>query len=155
MLCSLTGSYAQFEGTIGIGVHAGYGAEIQRPGAGVHLHYYQTNNLRFAPSFTRYREHKGEGMWIMDADAHYLLPVSYAASLYPLAGVHYSNWRYDAEKAGDPLGKDRTRHRLGTSLGIGFQDDIGYRLRANFELKYQYIKDYSQVVFTAGFGFWF
>ena len=50
---------------------------------------------------------------------------------------------------------EEVKHRPGANLGLGFNMILGYRVRANFELKYQFIKDYSQVVFMAGFGFWF
>ncbi|MDR2815541.1 MAG: outer membrane beta-barrel protein [Proteiniphilum sp.] len=146
---------AQFEGTFGLGVHAGYGAAVNSAGGGVHAHYYYTNNIRFAPSFTYFIERKGKGMWMTDADAHYILPLSYSASLYPVAGVHYSQWRYDASKSSGASPQDCTKHRLGANLGLGFQHDIAYRVRANFELKYQFIPDYSQALFTAGIGFWF
>ena len=154
-LLSLSRLSAQFEGTFGVGVHAGYGTEINSPGVGAHIHYYQTNNLRFAPSFTRYLERKGQEMWIVDADAHYMLPLSFSASLYPIAGVHYSRWSYDTAETGAILAESWTKHRLGANLGLGFQHDISYRVRANFELKYQFINDYSQLHFMAGFGFWF
>lgn len=151
LLISIPDLLAQFEGTFGIGAHAGYGTEINSPGIGGHLHYYRTNNLRFAPSFTYFPEIKGDGMWMVEADTHYILPVSLTASLYPIGGIHYSNWVFD-ENTEVPKKK---HHRLGTNLGLGFQHDIAYRVRANFELKYQFIRDYSQVVLTAGFGFWF
>lgn len=93
-------------------------------------------------------------MWMAETDAHYILPVSFSASLYPIAGIHYSNWGYDAVKAGNALAESWTRHLLGANLGLGFQHDISYRVRANFELKYQFIRDFSQVFFMAGFGFW-
>lgn len=146
---------AQFEGTFGLGVHAGYGAEINSIGGGIHAHYYYTNNIRFTPSFTYFLERKGEGMWMTDADAHYIFPVSYSASLYPIAGLHYSQWKYDASKNSDLADEGWKKHRLGANLGLGVQHDIAYRVRANFELKYQFIPDYSQVVFSAGIGFWF
>lgn len=162
---SLSKLPAQFEGTFGIGVHAGYGAEINSPGVGAHIHYYHTNNLRFAPSFTRFLERKGEGMWMADADVHYMLPLSISTSLYPIAGVHYSNWSYsnmiepnnlyDQVPGGSAAGEEHTLHRLGANLGLGFQYDISYRVRANFELKYQFINDYSQLQLMAGYGFWF
>lgn len=142
--------FAQFEGTFGIGAHAGYATEINSLGVGAHLHYYRTNNIRFAPSFTYFIENKGTGMWMADADAHYVLPVSITASIYPLAGLHFSSWKFEVPENGK-----ETVNRLGANLGLGFQHDISYRVRANFELKYQFIKDYSQVAFMAGFGFWF
>ena len=85
-LLSLTNGFAQFEGTFGVGVQAGYGSEIKSVGGGVHLHYYYTNELRFAPSFTRFIERKGTDMWMVETDAHYILPVSVALRprcLYP------------------------------------------------------------------------
>lgn len=155
LICSLPALHAQFEGTFGVGLHTGYASAVERPGAGIHLHYYRTNNLRFAPGFTRYLEANGMRIWMVEGDLHYILPLNYAASLYPLAGIHYTNWHHHREAALFPTEEEYTRHRLGSSLGIGYQYDIGYRVRANLELKYQFIRDYSQVLFTAGFGFWF
>lgn len=153
-MLSLSKVSAQFEGTFGMGIHAGYGAEINRPGVGMHLHYYHTNNVRFVPSFTYFPKFRDTGMWMAEADAHYVIPVSVTASLYPLAGIHYSNWKYSVGETGEPAGKEWVKHRPGINLGLGYQHDISYRIRANFELKYQFIKDYSQIVFMAGFGFW-
>lgn len=142
--------YAQFERTIGFGTHIGYETETATLGIGGHLHYYHTNNLRFAPSYTYFFKKKDSHAWSIDADAHYIFPVSITASLYPIAGLHYSNWNLDPE-----VYKEEHRQRLGANLGLGFQHDIAYRVRASFELKYQLVKDYSQVYLTAGFGFWF
>ncbi|HHX32320.1 MAG TPA: porin family protein [Bacteroidales bacterium] len=147
---------AQFEGTFGIGLQTGYATEANSLGVGMHIHYYRTNNIRIAPSFTYFIERKGENMWMIDADAHYIVPVSITASLYPIAGIHYSNWNFDVvTQSLANVTETEVKHRPGANLGLGFQHDIGYRVRANFELKYQFIKDYSQVVFMAGFGFWF
>ncbi len=153
-LLSLSKAWPQFEGTVGMGVHAGYGSEINSPGVGLHLHYYHTNNVRFVPSFTLFSGHKGMEMWMAEADAHYIIPLSVTASLYPIGGIHYSNWKYSATEVGELVMEEWTRHRPSINLGFGFQHDIRYRLRANFELKYQFIKDYSQVFFSAGLGFW-
>jgi hypothetical protein len=144
---------AQFEGTFGVGFHAGYGAEINSLGGGLHAHYYYTNNIRFAPSFTCFYERKDKSMWMADADTHYVFPVSLAASLYPITGIHYSQWKYNASTRAST--DNWTKHRLGINLGLGVQHDIAYKVRTNFELKYQFMPDYSQVVFTAGIGFWF
>lgn len=146
---------AQFEGTMGLGAHIGYGSEINSMGAGLHIHFYRTNNLRLAPSFTYFMERKGKGMWMADIDAHYIFPISYSASLYPIGGVHYSHWKYDATKNNGDKNDNWDKNRIGANLGLGFQHDIAYRVRANFELKYQFIPDHSQLFFSAGIGFWF
>lgn len=152
---SATTALAQFEGTVGSGLHAGYGAGINSLGGGAHIHYYYTNEVRFAPSFTYFIERKGTGMWMVDADAHYILPVSVSASLYPLAGLHYSRWTFDSRVDGETLQPARADNRVGINMGLGAQHDISYRVRATYELKYQFIRDHSQIVFMAGFGFWF
>lgn len=146
---------AQFEGTVGIGLHAGYGAEINSVGGGAHIHYYYTNQVRFAPSFTYFIERKDSHMWMAEADAHYILPVSISASLYPIGGLLYSRWAQDGTLEGESRLPAQIDHRLGLNMGLGLQHDIGYRVRANYELKYQFIRDHSQMVFMAGFGFWF
>ena len=94
-LLSLTNGFAQFEGTFGIGVQAGYGSDIKSVGGGIHLHYYHTNELRFAPSFNSFIKREGTAMWIVDIDAHYIFPVSVAQSFYPIADLNYSQWSYD------------------------------------------------------------
>ncbi|MGI6573499.1 MAG: outer membrane beta-barrel protein [Fermentimonas sp.] len=154
-LLSLSNGFAQFEGTFGVGVQAGYGSNIKSVGGGMHLHYYHTNELRFAPSFTRFIERKDTDMWMVETDAHYILPVSVALSLYPIAGLSYSQWSYNETMVDQELIPARKERRLGANLGLGWQHDIAYRIRANYELKYQFIRDHSQLLFTAGFGFWF
>lgn len=148
-------TFAQFEGTLGSGVHAGYATEINSLGTGFHLHYYRTNNIRIVPSFTYFLKHKGVNMWTIDADANYIIPVSIIASFYPIAGIHYSNWKIDQNNNGliNEI-QPKEKHRPGLNFGIGFQNDLSFRVRANFELKYQLLKDYSQISFMAGFGFW-
>lgn len=146
---------AQFEGTVGIGLHAGYGAEINSVGGGAHIHYYYTNQVRFAPSFTYSLERKDSQMWMAEADAHYILPVTVTASLYPIGGLNYSRWTLDGTLEGETHVPAQIERRLGLNMGLGIQHDIGYRVRANYELKYQFIRDHSQMVFMAGFGFWF
>ncbi len=146
---------AQFEGTVGIGLHAGYGAEINSVGGGAHIHYYYTNQVRFAPSFTYFIERKDSQMWMAEADAHYILPVTVTASLYPIGGLNYSRWALDGTLEGETHVPAQIERRLGLNMGLGLQHDIGYRVRANYELKYQFIRDHSQMVFMAGFGFWF
>ncbi len=152
---SFPSAFAQFEGTVGIGLHAGYGAEINSVGGGAHIHYYYTNQVRFAPSFTYFIERKDSHMWMAEADAHYILPVSISASLYPIGGLLYSRWAQDRTLEGESSLPAQIDHRLGLNMGLGLQHDIGYRVRANYELKYQFIRDHSQMVFMAGFGFWF
>jgi opacity protein-like surface antigen len=147
-------AFAQFEGTVGVGVHAGYGNSAGNIGAGLHLHYYHTNQLRFSPAYTRYLPGKGVSMWEVDADAHYLIPVTWLFSFYPVAGLNYSNRKFDSSKmdGSDPV--DITRRRIGANLGMGLQYDFGYKTRVSFEYRHRFIRDFSHSCFMAGIGFW-
>ncbi len=147
-------SFAQYEGTVGLGAHAGYATSIKSVGAGVNLHYYHTNRTRLAPSFTYYLPRKGQSAWQIDADAHYVLPVSWLFSVYPIAGVNYSHFKFDASKSSATGEQNWTKHRIGANLGLGLQYDFGYKTRVSVEYKYQFIKDFTQSAVMVGVGFW-
>lgn len=154
LVIGVSGAFAQYEGTVGIGAHAGYAKEINSLGGGVHLHYYYTNNLRFAPSYTYYIPIKGRNMWEVDADAHYLVPLNWEFSFYPIGGLHFSQWKYESQRSSDFENPDWSKNRLGLNVGVGFQYDFRYKTRANFEIKYQSIKDFAQLSLMFGIGFW-
>lgn len=145
---------AQYEGTFGMGVHTGYAKEINSVGGGVHLHYYYTNNLRFAPSYTAYIPVKGRSMWDVDLDAHYMIPLNWEFSFYPIGGLSYTQWKYKPSGDSGFESMDWSKWRPGLNLGVGFQYDFRYKVRAGIEMKYQAIKDFSQVQIMFGIGFW-
>ncbi len=151
-----TKAYGQYDGTLGFGVHAGYANKFNSPAAGFHLHYYHKNSLRYAPSVTFYYPRKRINVLEIDFDAHFIMPLNWEFSFYPLVGAHYSNLKYNSStKLNDNTDTDWRKNRLGLNLGVGFQYDIAYRVRSTLELKYQVIKDYSQLNLMFGFGFWF
>lgn len=154
LVIGLSKSFAQYEGTLGLGVHTGYAKEINSLGGGFHAHYYYTNNLRFAPSYTHYIPTKSREMWEIDADAHYLLPLNWEFSFYPIGGLHFSKWKFNAENNREFEQFDWKKNRIGLNLGVGFQYDFRYKTRANLEIKYQSIKDFSQLSLMIGVGFW-
>lgn len=146
--------FSQYEGTVGLGAHAGYAKEINSLGAGVHLHYYYTNSLRFAPSYTHFVPINGRNMWEMDVDAHYIVPLSWEFSLYPIGGLSYSKWKYKPSGNDGIDNLDWSKRRAGLNLGVGFQYDFKYKARTNLEVKYQSIKGFSQLNVMVGIGFW-
>lgn len=151
-----TKTYAQYEGTIGFGAHTGYAAQYKSLGAGFHMHYYHKNKLRYAPALTFYYPRKSTYIWEIDFDAHFMMPLNPEFSFYPLLGANYANIKYKPSAKSDGYGSDDWRKdRVGLNLGVGFQYDIAYRVRTTIEMKYQVIRDYSQMNLMLGFGFWF
>lgn len=151
---ALPGLFAQYEGTVGLGVHSGYAKEISSVGGGVHLHYYYTNNLRFAPSFTHFVPIKKKSMWEIDMDAHYLIPLNWEFSFYPIGGLLYSKWEDNSAQSVEFDDVGWPKKRLGLNLGAGFQYDFRYKARVSLEIKHQSIKDFSQMSVMLGVGFW-
>lgn len=154
LLITTANSFAQYNGTFGMGAHVSYASEIQRPGVGIDIHYYLTNNFRVAPSLTYYMELKDKSMWNIDGDIHYVVPVGTEFSFYPLFGLHYSEWK-NKQAPIEFTDKDIYNKRLGLNAGLGFQYDFRYKARTSLEIKYQSMKDYAQVAFMLGIGLWF
>jgi hypothetical protein len=145
---------AQFQGTFGMGTHVAFGFDRHNVGGGFHIHYYATNNLRIAPSATFFLPQNDITSWKAELDVHVVAPLTFSTVVYPIAGVSYTNRRWNASAIEDAPSGSWTRHRMGGNFGIGLQHDIIYRVRVNFELKYHLIPDYSQVGFMVGIGFW-
>ena len=92
-------------------------------------------------------------MWNIDADIHYIIPMGTQFSMYPLVGLGFSEWK-NMEVKPELDENNVYNQRLGLNAGLGFQYDLSYKTRATFEVKYQGVKDYSQVAFMLGIGFW-
>ena len=59
-------------------------------------------------------------MWMIDADAHYIVPVSITASLYPIAGIIIQiGILIQLTKCCRCVGIE-VKHRPGANLGLGF-----------------------------------
>ena len=142
---------AQFRGTFGMGAHTAVGFDRHNLGGGFHIHYYWTDNLRMAPSATFFLPQNDIRTWKAEFDMHVVAPLTFSTVAYPIVGVSYTNRRFTPPTAEN--NGSWTRHRIGGNFGVGVQHDIIYRVRVNFELKYHLIRDYSQVGFMVGIGF--
>jgi len=144
---------AQFQGTFGMGAHVALGADHHNLGAGLHIHYYATNNLRLVPSATFFIPQNDVQMWKAEFDFHVVAPLTFSTVVYPIAGVSFTNRRFEAPPQEEDV-PSWTNHHFGGNFGVGLQHDLMYRLRVNFEIKYHLIRDRSQVGIMAGIGFW-
>ena len=150
---SITKASAQFQGTFGMGAHTVFGTETNSVGAGLHIHYYWTNNLRMAPSATFFIPQNDVRMWKAEFDLHVVAPLTFSTVVYPIVGVSFTNRRSEASPQEEDV-PSWTNHHFGGNFGVGIQHDIMYRLRVNFEIKHHMIRDRSQVGIMVGIGFW-
>lgn len=149
MLLGLSNVCAQ-QGKQAFGFGFGYGTEIESLGIGVKYQYNITNELRLEPSFDYYFKNDGLSMFDFNANVHYLCPVSRSVKLYPLAGLTYTNWRWDAYD-----GYNLTKGKFGINLGAGVEFALDTNWTMNFEMRYQLISDFDQGVLNFGVAYSF
>ena len=147
MMFFIMGNAFAQKGIQAAGVNLSYGTEIESLGIGVKYQYNFTDNLRFEPSVNYFFENNGVDMFDLNANVHYLCPMASNIRVYPLAGLTFSSW--DAGKSFDNV------TRLGVNLGGGAEMDITDQLMLNFELKYQFVSDLDQAVFSVGLAYIF
>ncbi|OAV71801.1 hypothetical protein Barb4_00408 [Bacteroidales bacterium Barb4] len=157
---AVAGVHAQ-KGEKSAGVSLGYGSEIKSIGIGARFNYGITDRIRVTPGFTYFFPKDGFSAWETNADVHYLFPVTGKVTVYPLAGLTFTGWKFDAGNAfgdlgglGDVLGdyldnasSDITR--FGVNLGGGIQYRLTGKLSIGAEAKYSLVSEIDQIVAAA------
>lgn len=149
----LGAAFAQ-QGKQAFGGHLSYGTEIESIGIGIKYQYHITNEIRIEPSMDYFFKNDGLSMFDINANVHYVVPVTSNVKLYPLAGFTYTHWHLDLGKIGDydVSGNDG---KFGVNLGAGMEFALTRDWSMNFELKYQLISDLDQAVFNLGVAYSF
>ncbi len=163
-MCVVT-MFAQ-KGETAVGLNLGYGTEVKNVGIGAKFQYNVTDAIRLEPSFNYFLKKDGLSMWDLNANVHYLFPISSKFKVYPLAGLTYTSWKSDGFEI--DLGEwaeyiedfeidseSTTTGKFGVNLGVGCDYSLTEKLNLNFELKYQIISDFSQLVFGMGVAYKF
>jgi outer membrane protein X len=150
MFFLMNNTFAQ-KGIKGIGAHLSYGTEIEMVGLGLKFQYNITDNIRLEPSMNYFFKNEGINQFDVNANAHYLFPMSSNIRIYPLAGLTFARWNFDSEF--EMFSNDVTR--LGVNLGGGAEMDITSNLLINCELKYQFVSDLDQAIFNIGIAYIF
>ena len=156
MMFFIMGSAFAQKGIQAAGVNLNYGTKAESIGIGVKYQYNITDNIRLEPSMNyyfnnNYNKH-GEDVFDINANAHYLVPMASNIRVYPLVGLTFARWNFQ-EVDGGPWSDIVTR--LGVNLGGGAEMDITDQLMLNFELKYQFVSDFDQAVFSVGLAYMF
>ena len=125
--------------TFGDGTHLGFGPKIQ---------YYATHALRLEASFDYYLEANDRIDWDLNFNLHYLIPVKYGISIYPVVGMTFLHRHWT-------VGETKDSGNLGLNIGAGAQYDVNSNIFVNYELKYQYVNDHDRANMCVGIGFRF
>ena len=96
-------------------------------------------------------------VFTLSANVHYLVPIVDKVKLYPLAGLGYGrvgfSTGFDFEGGKFDLSTHSSRFLF--NIGPGAQYDLTDNLVANFEFKYQYMKDFNRLPIMLGLAYKF
>ena len=134
------------KGEKAIGLNVGYGSEIENVSIGAKFNYGLTDQIRLSPSFNYFLKKDGLSAYEFNADVHYLLEVAPKISLYPLAGLNYSSWKYSADVDFLGISLSASDSKLGLNLGGGLGLQLSENMSVGFELKYVIVSDMDQIV---------
>lgn len=175
MALALTGiSASAQQGEKAAGINLSYGTEHKALGIGVKGQYGITDAIRAEASFDYFLKKDGLSMWDINLNVHYLFSLTDKLKVYPLAGLTFTNWKFDntfgieidPEYAKD-LGPEYAQYldevesasasesKFGVNLGAGLQYDLTDKLSLNVEAKYQLISDFDQMMFGVGIAYKF
>ena len=127
-----------------IGVHLNYGTEIESFSFGAKYQQKLTNELRLEPSMNYYFEKRGIDLFDLNLNVHYVFPMSSNIRIYPLVGLTFERWDFG-----------KVKNRFGANIGSGVAFDIADNWMTNIELKYKFVKDLDQPVFSLGIAYMF
>lgn len=140
-----------------IGTQAVYGTRDKRPGVGIHFKTQYLDSWRSTVSGNYYFKKDGVSCYDVNLEGNYIFDMSDKVRLYPLAGgrlafwhadnLEVSGWHYDRD--------DKTHYEIGFNLGRGIDYLLSDHWGLNAEVKYQYLKNASQVMFVASVGYRF
>ncbi len=141
------GAFAQ-ENKVSVGAQLSYGSDHERVGLGIKGQYGLIDNIRLEAAFNYFFKQDNISLYDLNVNVHYVIPITEQFSVYPLAGLTYMKASASVKEEG--LKYSVSNSKLGANLGVGAQ----YQLDSNWaiagELKYQIIKDMSQLVPSIG-----
>ena len=140
-----------------IGIQAVYGTRDNRPGVGIQFKTQYLASWRSTVSGNYYFKKGGVCCYDVNLEGNYIFDLSDKVRLYPLAGGRLAFWHADDVEIGGWHfdHDDKTHHEIGFNLGGGIDYLLDDHWGVNAEVKYQYLKNASQLLFVAGVGFRF
>lgn len=164
------------ENAISVNLGYGSGSFHKSFKVGAEYKYNITDAIRIAPGFDYFFKSDGIGLWSANVNGHYLFDIKSVEGLkvYPLVGltvlgttgmadaydegnVNWGDYVPDGyedmfddlygdalEQAQESAGNET---RFGGNLGAGIQYGITESIDLGFEIKYQFVADFDQVVF--------
>lgn len=147
---AIAGASAQ-RGDMAAGINLGVapcvesGSGICNFGLGAKFQYNITNPIRLEAAFDYWFPDGGLSFVDLIANVHYQFRINNRFDLYPIAGIGWGNMHHD----------DWNSSRFIFNIGVGAEYDITSNLVADFEFKYQYVKDFQRLPIQIGLSYKF
>jgi outer membrane protein X len=140
-----------------VGAQMVYGTEGNMPGAGLHFKTHYLEDWRTVLSGNYYFKKNGLSCYDVNIEGNYIFNIGEKIQLYPLLGGRVAIWHVDDVNV-DVWhfdNSDNSHYEIGLNAGGGIDYLLGEHWLVNAEVKYQYIKDADQVLFSVGLGYRF
>jgi len=124
-----------------LGIHLGYGSEIEKAAIGANAEFGITDKISIAPDFTYYFTEKVDyvkmSAWEFNANGHYYFLEQEKFKLFGLAGLNYTHVKVTANYPGIFGGSHSASDgEIGVNLGGGTTYDLTDKIQAFSTLKY-------------------
>lgn len=168
------------EGQMAAGINLGVAPCLEGDGAptnfglGAKFQYNITDPIRVEADLEYWFKAKSISVFDISANIHYLFDITDKLKIYPLVGIGYANLHASAPKveiivpnipgmpdmseyleALEDASDSSNASRFLFNIGVGADYDITDNLTANFEIKYQYLKDFNRMPISIGIAYKF
>ena len=153
-------NYRGEKGVSSVGVIIGHAVSNKAPTIGIDYRYNIMDKVRLAPSAMYVLKNNHTNTIYANADVHYLARITKEATLYPLAGIGFSHWKWDFIIPAIPgvyEWESETKIRLGLNLGFGGEMRVSQDIIVGAEFRYNLTaeRSYDQAMLLARVAYYF
>jgi len=143
------GASAFGKGEKSVGVSGGYVTYNESGYVDVDFQWEFANHFRLAPDLGLVFENKGASGFMINCDMQFPFQLTRGFGMYPLVGLAFNNWSYDAEP------EDYNINRVGANVGLGFDLYFTRYLKMSIKGKYSWMNDVDGGFFGLGLSYIF
>ena len=108
LMAILVPSHAMAQrGEKSLGIMGGYNTRSESAVAGIYFQYRCGQLIRLAPDLQYVIKHDGVNAYQFNANVHFVINLGQKVNFYPLAGVTFQSWRFNAQE----IGKETKNYR--------------------------------------------
>lgn len=152
VLFSVAGAAAAFAapGDMGVGINLGVAPCIEKHSdvtnfiLGGKFQYQATSLIRLEADADFGFRDKSISSFTAMANVHFMIPCAPNFYMYPLAGLGYGNEKFSGDNW------SYSKDKFAFNIGLGAEYRFASNWAADFEFKYQYMKDFSRLPILVG-----